>query len=186
MKNMKYIKEWHNFSIDENIDYELDKISKGGELTPNEKEKMVAYSSHLSQGKHPLDFEWDKQNTKVIKDPDGIFTFTLESIEYPGDETYYNGVIECPDYTDDSGKIIPGIIPGRIVTTKDAVYSDFYLEEEDLTVYDFCERSYKPDKNDDDEEDDDDEEYEESLYEAFESFLDYVVHILENEKESQN
>ena len=161
---MKYIKEWHNFSIDENIDYELDKINKGGELTQTEKEKMVAYSSHLSQGKHPLEFEWDKQNTKVIKDPDGIFTFTLQSIEYPGDETYYNGVLECPDYTDGDGKTTEGIIPGRIVTIEDAVLSDFYLEEEDLTVYDFCE----------------------GLEHEFESFLDYVVHILENEKESQN
>lgn len=159
MKKMKHIKEWNAFSINENIDNILDKMSRGEGLTPDDKEKMQSYSSHLQKGGHSNDFDF--KDKRVFTDDNGYFKFTLDSIEDYGDETHYIGTIECPDYTyGDGGETIPGILEGRIVVTSEGLTSpDFCYENTGLEIFDFCEGL----------------EYE------LDSFIDYVVSELENE-----
>ena len=159
MKKMKHIKEWTEFSINENIDNILDKMSRGEELTPDDEEKMQSYSSHLQKGGYSNDFDF--KDKRVFTDDNGYFKFTLDEIKHFGDKTDYIGTIECPDYkyySDDeyqedeyqededySVSTIPGILTGKIEVDESTGAYEWKNDEktnikvDNLTIWDFCE-----------------------------------------------
>ena len=139
MKKMKHIKEWNAFSINENIDNILDKMSRGEELTTDDKEKMQSYSSHLQKGGYSNDFDF--KDKRVFTDDNGYFKFTLDEIKHFGDKTDYIGTMECGG---DDGETIPGILTGKIEVDESTGAYEWFNDEEtnikvdNLTIFDFC------------------------------------------------
>lgn len=95
---------------------------------------------------------------------DENFKFTLESIEPVGEETYYWGILECPDYTyggeEDEQETIPGKFHGRIVGFDNGMVMQDFECPDDLTIYDICE----------------------GLEHELDSFLQYVVDEIKKQK----
>jgi hypothetical protein len=147
---------------DDHLDSILDKIGKSGmdSLNDIEREFLSAYSSD----------DFDKmtyiekiEGDRFFTSSDKYFSFKYSHTEDYGDEgCQYHGTISVPDISFDNGAIIDGRIDGYILILNDGQILPVF-EKDNYDILDFCNGL----------------EYE------LDSFLDYVISTIEDEKTAE-
>ena len=163
---MKHLMRYEGYSTAQRVDDILDKISKYGmrSLTPLEKEFLDAHKSGGEEAVHNALTK--EESEKVFEDYAGMFKFEFVSMERHREEIHYLGTLTCPDLKLPNGHKLSGRLEGKIVydTDTEMISPDFTYtisSEEEYEAFDFC-PGY---------------EYE------LDSFIDYVVQELNEEKE---
>ena len=136
----------------------LDKINKSGinSLSENEKDYLDAYSKGDKDTMADIVYE---EGQREFKSNDGHFKFLLDRCEDHEDEFRYCGIITVPDLKWPDGKTITGEIEGNIIVYQNGeIVADF--EKDGYDILEFCNGL----------------EYE------LDSFLDYIICTLEDEK----
>jgi len=138
------------------LDTILDKITKSGmdSLTKSERDFLDAYSK---DDETRMDHIEKIEGQRTFKSSDGHFEFKYDYTEDYGDERYHFGVIYVPDldYPDEH---VEGILEGHIWEGNGQIVPEF--DREGIDILEFCEGL----------------EYE------LDSFLQYVVDTLNDEK----
>jgi hypothetical protein len=154
---MKHIITYESYH-DKYLNEILDKIHTSGmsSLSKGEKDYLDAYSKDDEEKMTHLEFE---KGQRKFQSSDGYFEFQYNYVEDFGDETRYYGILIVPDLEWPNGKRIKGELEGYIsVLSNHQIVPNFERDEYD--VLEFCNGL----------------EYE------LDSFLEYVVSTLEDEK----
>lgn len=157
MKHLKTFEGYH----DNYLDTILDKINKSGmsSLTKNDQDFLNAYSDNDYEKMEEIE---RIENQRTFTSGDNYFTFRLSHREESSDGIYYYGTLTVPDLVWENGKKIDGEMEGYIwVVGNGQVVPAFDKGEYD--VLEFCNGL----------------EYE------LDSFLDYVVSTIEDEKTTE-
>lgn len=154
---MKHIRTYENYQ-EEHFNYILDKINRNGKdsLKPYELEYLDAYSHGDSDR---MDYLEKIEGIKLFTSDDGYFSFQYEETEDYDDEIRYKGILIVPDLEFENGNKIDGSIEGTIISYADGVVS-LEFEKDGYDIFEFCNGL----------------EYE------LDSFVDYVITMIENEK----
>ena len=154
--NMIHIKTFESYNS--RLDDILDKINKSGKssLTQSELEYLNAYSTD-DFGK--MDYIDKIEGQRTFNSSDGYFRFKYEYTEDYGDEVFYYGILYVPDLEWPNGKRITGELEGYIAVYPSKQIAPVF-EKDGYDVLEFCNGL----------------EYE------LDSFLEYVIDTIEDEK----
>jgi hypothetical protein len=152
---MKHIITYESYH-DKHLNNILDKINQSGisSLSDTEKEFLNAYSIDDVEKMTHIEYEVESKEFD-----DKYFHFKLSDIKYMGDKTLYFGKLTVPDLEWPNGKRIKGELEGHIIFYSNHMTSPVF-EKDGYDVFEFCNGL----------------EYE------LDSFIDYVISTLEDEK----
>jgi len=156
---MKHIITYESYH-DKYLNQILDKINSSGisSLSDKEKDYLSAYAKDDEEKMIHLEYE---EEQRKFESSDGHFKFQFSYKESFGDETRYYGHLIVPDLNWPNGKLIKGELDGYIVVYPNHTISpQFQDNKEEYDVFEFCNGL----------------EYE------LDSFLDYVISTLVDEK----